>query len=154
MQWQTSFSIRPFGLLKYKKGTAARSDLDDGTHSAQHPHRHLTDACAPSSGGLPPNRLHQGGVLEAEGQGRSYVAAAGEAVATNASQPWNIFAAFGRDAVTYIADHLPGRHRRQRRRERRDEEQGEASGASAFFNGVTTQSCRSCACMTHLLWFT
>ena len=65
-------------------------------------------------------------MLETEGQGRSYAAAAGEAVATNASQPWNIFAAFGRDAITYIADHLPGRHARQRRQEaaRRDEEQG------------------------------
>ncbi|KAK9902044.1 hypothetical protein WJX75_002353 [Coccomyxa subellipsoidea] len=93
------------------------------------------------SGGLPPNRLHQGGVLEAEGQGRSYVAAAGEAVATNASQPWNIFAAFGRDAVTYIADHLPGRHRRQRRRERRDEEQGEASGRGLVHKDST--QCRA-----------
>ncbi|EIE21258.1 hypothetical protein COCSUDRAFT_57160 [Coccomyxa subellipsoidea C-169] len=77
-------------------------------------------------GELPLRRQHHGGVLETEGQGRSYAAAAGEAVATNASQPWNIFAAFGRDAITYIADHLPGRHARQRRQEaaRRDEEQG------------------------------
>ena len=81
---------------------------------------------AVDAGELPPHRLHHGGVLETEGQGRSYAAAAGEAVATNASQPWTVLSAIARDAVHYLADHLPGRQRRQQRREEefRDEEQG------------------------------
>lgn len=60
---------------------------------------------------------------------RSYVAAAGEAVATNASQPWNIFSAFGRDAVSSIADRL-GRWRRRRQDEARDEEEGQYKDAN------------------------
>ena len=53
-----------------------------------------------------PHRQHAHGVLQEESGARTYLAAAGEAAATNVGAPWNFVAGIANDAGTYISDRL------------------------------------------------
>ena len=49
-------------------------------------------------------RQHSHGVLQQESGARTYLAAAGEAAATNVGAPWNFVAGIANDAGNYILD--------------------------------------------------
>ena len=49
-------------------------------------------------------RQHAHGVLQQESGARTYLAAAGEAAATNVGAPWNFVAGIANDAGNYIMD--------------------------------------------------
>ena len=51
--------------------------------------------------------------MERESAPRSYLAAAGEAVATNAGQPWNVVAGLANDAGTFVLERFRGRREGQ-----------------------------------------
>lgn len=58
------------------------------------------------AGHHPPHRQRPHGILQQESGPRNYLAAAGEAVAVNAGQPWNVVAGLASDAGTYVLDRL------------------------------------------------
>ena len=52
------------------------------------------------------HKRHAHGILQQESQPRNYLWAAGEAVATNASQPWNVVAGLATDARNALVSRL------------------------------------------------